>query len=186
VLRNLKVKALYAPQWDQDNELCRRSTALLESGHIPRRILTKGMALSCGPDFLLKVLHPSGNNSFETPNAGSLALTLKYKDITWMLPGDIGREQEELLPDDGLRAEVLAVAHQGSAAPTGDSFLKAVLPRYAVISTSGQRGHPAPETLRRLRRFGVTVFRTDRDGAVTMTTDGVRLQITAARKADRD
>jgi competence protein ComEC len=33
-------------------------------------------------------------------------------------------------------------------------------------------GHPAPSTIATLQRAGAQVFRTDENGAVTVTTDG--------------
>jgi competence protein ComEC len=36
-------------------------------------------------------------------------------------------------------------------------------------------GHPAPEVVRRVEDAGAALLRTDRDGQVTVETDGVRL-----------
>ena len=38
-------------------------------------------------------------------------------------------------------------------------------------------GHPAPSTIETLQRFGVRVYRTDENGAVTIVTDGQGLAI---------
>jgi hypothetical protein len=39
-------------------------------------------------------------------------------------------------------------------------------------------GHPSPELLARLQNAGVRIFRTDRDGAVHVLTDGEHLGVT--------
>ena len=46
--------------------------------------------------------------------------------------------------------------------------------------------HPTPEVLARLGQAGVRIYRTDRDGAVILDTDGAELRITrwAARTTE--
>ena len=43
-------------------------------------------------------------------------------------------------------------------------------------------GHPAPQTLATLQRFGAQVYRTDMNGAVTVTTDGLAIELHAMVK----
>jgi competence protein ComEC len=56
----------------------------------------------------------------------------------------------------------------------------------AVISV-GQNtyGHPAPETLGRLSSHRVQVWRTDRDGQVTVMTDGQQMTLKARGRSAR-
>ncbi len=65
---------------------------------------------------------------------------------------------------------MLKVGHHGSAYSTSDAWLNRVRPRIAVISCGRHNsfGHPSPDTLERLRRHGVRVYRTDEGGAVTL------------------
>jgi competence protein ComEC len=81
-----------------------------------------------------------------------------------------------------LRADVLKVGHHGSRTSTTPAFLEAVDPSIAVISCGirNRFGHPAPVTLATLARSPTRVFRTDRDGSVTITTDGTSLEVHAA------
>jgi competence protein ComEC len=52
--------------------------------------------------------------------------------------------------------------------------LAAVAPKYAVISVGkgNDYGHPKPETVNRLQKSGITIFRTDYDGTIVATSDG--------------
>ena len=47
-------------------------------------------------------------------------------------------------------------------------------------------GHPSPETLARLVAAGAAVYRTDRDGAVMLDTDGRSLTVTTWASGRRD
>lgn len=115
-------------------------------------------------------------------NNDSLVLRLHYGDRTVLLPGDAEKQAEkEILADNNenfLRSEVLKVGHHGSKNSTTLEFLAAVRPQLAVISAGegNPYGHPNPELLERLERAEVRVLRTDRDGAVRILTDGMRIQ----------
>jgi competence protein ComEC len=74
--------------------------------------------------------------------------------------------------------DVLKVAHHGSAYQS-PALLAAVRPRVAVISVGADNdyGHPAPRTLRTLRRLGALVRRTDRDGTVAVVGPAAALHV---------
>ena len=42
-------------------------------------------------------------------------------------------------------------------------------------------GHPAPETLGRLARAGVPVYRTDQDGTTTVRIEGATMRVSSRR-----
>jgi len=69
------------------------------------------------------------------------------------------------------RVTLLKVGHHGSRGATSDRWLDELQPVEAVISVGAKNryGHPAPETLARLREHGVTVLRTDQRGTITFT-----------------
>ncbi len=109
-------------------------------------------------------------------NNNSLVFRLEYKRFRMLFMGDAGAETEERLLErgDDVRADVLKVGHHGSAYGTTEPFVRAVAPRVAIISVGRDNlfGHPAPATLATLAGAGVRVYRTDRNGAVTIQTDG--------------
>jgi competence protein ComEC len=69
---------------------------------------------------------------------------------------------------------VLKVGHHGSRTSTTQQLLDAWPPSIALISAGrGNRfGHPTIEVLQRLEQSGAIVLRTDRDGEITLETDG--------------
>jgi competence protein ComEC len=117
-------------------------------------------------------------------NDNSFALRLVYGARAILLVGDAQREEEAALLATArgrLRADVLKVGHHGSATSSSPAFLAAVAPSEAVISVGRRNrfGHPHPATLAALSAAGARVWRTDVDGAVTVTTDGVGLDVSA-------
>ena len=71
-------------------------------------------------------------------------------------------------------ADVLKVPHHGSRTSTNKEFLERVNPQIAVISLGkdNEYGHPHKSTLKYLKEFGVTTYRTDKDATVIVTSDG--------------
>jgi competence protein ComEC len=114
-------------------------------------------------------------------NDDSMVLELRWRDLSVLLTGDIGRAVERqiapLIPPARLR--VLKIPHHGSLTSSTPEFLAAVRPQIAVVSAgrSNPFGHPVPVVLDRYTSIGAEVFRTDRDGAVTVDSDGYSIDV---------
>jgi len=157
------------------------TVAALERSRAPRRVLGAGQRLWLGRS-PVTVLGPA-TGPVPTGNDQSLVLRLDWRGVSLLLTGDLGTHGEAALLDRGepLRALVLKVAHHGSRTSSGTPFLDAVRPVLAVVSVGVRNPfrHPSPEALARLDAVGARVFRTDRDGAVILETDGRVLRVTA-------
>jgi competence protein ComEC len=114
-------------------------------------------------------------------NNSSLVLKLRFKNVSVLLAGDIGKEAEEriLRKDYLLRSDILKIPHHGSSSSSSPLFLERVKPTYAILSV-GERNIgrlPHPEVLKRYQQLGATLFRTDKQGAITVNTDGENIEI---------
>jgi competence protein ComEC len=123
---------------------------------------------------LIKSLAQKANNI-------SVVGRLVYDQMEFLLTGDIEKDIEQCLvsrwPVDRLRSDALKVPHHGSKTSSSQEFLEAVNPQVAVISAGqdNRYGHPHPEVLERLKYF--SVYRTDRDGRIKISTDGIWFEI---------
>lgn len=101
-----------------------------------------------------------------------------------LLPGDAETEEQRALleasPSAAFRADVLKVAHHGSAYQDPE-FLDAVRPAVALVSVGAGNdyGHPNPGLLARLTRVGARVLRTDTDGDLAVVRDRRGLAVVA-------
>jgi competence protein ComEC len=114
-------------------------------------------------------------------NDDSIVLELTWRDVSVVLAGDIGREVESAIAHEfaPVPLRILKVPHHGSLTSSSTEFLRALAPRVAVVSVGRGNtfGHPAPAVLQRYQDIGAEIFRTDRDGAVSIDSDGASLNV---------
>ena len=106
-------------------------------------------------------------------NRASVVLLGKFGASKLLLTGDLDSvgERQLLEMNPTLSAELLQVAHHGSAGSNTLSFLSQVSPKYAFVSVGqGNRyGHPAPSVVRKLNLVlgdSTKFYRTDLQGSV--------------------
>jgi competence protein ComEC len=127
-------------------------------------------------DATVRVLAPwrdSINNETKA-NDESLVLKVSYGRTSALLEGDAETRTEQRLLGEDPAANLLKVAHHGSATSTQPDFLRAVHPNFAVISVGVRNlyGHPRMQVLQHLQDSSVLTNRTDLNGAVTFFLDG--------------
>jgi competence protein ComEC len=135
----------------------------------------------------LRVLWPiRGQVPVEPPDSGtginnvSVVLLGTIGARRFLLAGDVEEDIDPSLLAAGLpRLDFLKVAHHGSRTATTQSFVQAVRPRIAVASagTGNRYGHPARSTMERLAAAGARVYRTDRDGTVTISFESAGMNV---------
>ncbi|MEV6346614.1 ComEC/Rec2 family competence protein [Actinoplanes sp. NPDC051851] len=167
VFRGRTVGAVIAPDWPEPAG-GRAAVAALAPVHV----VGPGWAYA-QKGLTLEVLGPveplRGTNS--DPNNNSLVLRAVVGGRTVLLPGDAETEEQDALVERlgaaALRADVLKVAHHGSALQS-TALLDAVDPAVALVSVGvdNDYGHPNAALLDRLARDGARVLRTDRQGDV--------------------
>jgi competence protein ComEC len=115
----------------------------------------------------------------EDLNEDSVVLLVEYGGFRALFMGDAGLPVERWLRGRVGRVDLLKVGHHGSRGASGGAWLDELRPTAAVVSVGRRNtyGHPSPEALERLRAYGTTIWRTDRDGDVRVTTDGATMTV---------
>ncbi len=149
-----------------------------------------GMSLGIDADVAIAVV---GADSIPYPsidgtgiNNTSLVTYVRYGNFTALFTGDEETEGEQRVfaaYKDMLRANVLKIGHHGSCNATGTSYLRAVHPDVALISAASANdfGHPHCQTLAKLRAQGTHWYRTDKNGSITVETDGQHYTVSVGR-----
>jgi competence protein ComEC len=160
--------------------------APLATSGVPQRPLTRGDRRWLG-SLLVTVLHPPA----WPPRAGSAAdrelappllLRIEWGLFAAILTGGGGPEAEISVVRAGqpVAATLLKVSGHGGRRGSTPEFIGAIAPRLALIPVGRNAfGQPAPEVLARLAAAAATVYRTDLDGAIDVTSDGARMWVRA-------
>jgi len=134
------------------------------------RQLAAGDVVELSDTAKLEVFSPISGTRYPEVNDMSLLTLITSEGHSALFTGDLGMEGE---PETIPAAEVLKVAHHGSARGTSDRFLEACAPRIAVISVGENNyGHPSEQTLDKLANCGADVWTTRSCGAITLKLRG--------------
>jgi competence protein ComEC len=142
-----------------------------------------GQVFNLGAGVRAEVLHPDAallEGTEEDLNNNSVVLRLTFGDFSFLFTGDLQEEGEDFLlagaPE--IESTVLKAAHHGSLDSTSARFLSEVSPQWVVISAGRGNpfGHPHGQTLERLHKMNVRLFRTDEAGTIEMISDGESLK----------
>ena len=165
-----------APSPDQESAL-----SAARRRHVPVVTAHAGQRFRIG-ELRLEVLWPNGPApAGSDPNDHAIVLLASYGSVDALLTADA--EGNVTVPLRPPAVEILKVAHHGSADERLPHLLGLLRPRIAVVSvgSGNDYGHPAPSTTAALDASpDLDVYRTDRDGRVTIETDGERITVAEA------
>jgi competence protein ComEC len=134
----------------------------------------------------VQVIHPSSSylqSRWDGRNLNNVSLVLQvnFGETTLILPGDIDQSVEPLLfrerkPSNQL---LLVSPHHGSEHSNPPSLFDDLRPQTVVFSCGYDNlfGFPSPTVLAECRKRNIPVFRTDLQGAIQATSDGLCWEI---------
>lgn len=114
-------------------------------------------------------------------NVSSLVFRLEFGNNSFLFMGDAEEENEKTI--SWPKTDVLKVGHHGSSTSSSEEFLKQVQPQYAIIMVGEDNsyGLPTQETIDKLNTIGSTIYRTDENGTIQLTSDGNTIEIKTSK-----
>jgi len=192
ILQTMRVKRLLTNGVRGDTISAREVLRLADARHVEQTILAAGDVVSREGDVTIEVLHPPRDlvpDASAKSNDNSVVLKVTKGGVSILLSGDIEERGLPWLLRSGapLRSTVLKVPHHGSRLhQVGEEFFNAVQPRIAILSVGWVHHLPSSEILQALERTGAARYLTRDDGAISLRTDGSRLNITTFRTRRHD
>jgi competence protein ComEC len=122
------------------------------------------------------------SEKWRSTNNNSMVVKVSFGNISFLFSGDIMAEAEQelvSLAGADLASDVLLVPHHGSRSSSSQSFLSSVEPDVAVISAGWKNRFRFPHStvLDAYDRMGCRIYRTDRNGAIMIKTDGHHITV---------
>lgn len=162
---------------------------LLDIKHLQKKYFINGVELSIlypPTDFLIRKKH----EQFRRLNNNSMVIRIKHGHSVFLLPADIEWEAEQELismNQNYLKCDVLLSPHHGSITSSTPAFMKLCSPRIVLISVGANNwwGLPHSPVLNLYQTLGCKVYRTDLDGAITVTSDGDNISLQTWRRPRR-
>lgn len=183
ILRNFTVRQAIDAGQSAGSRLYRDYRSLIHT--MEHRAVHGGMVLQFG-GARLYVLHPTQQfidsdsaDGYNELNGSSVVFKLVYGSSSILFTGDAETDAEEHLAafyGDFLRSDLLKAGHHGSSTSSSERFISYVMPGHVVISVAkfNKFRHPSRKVIARLEAAGASVHRTDTEGAVVFTSDGLR------------
>ena len=180
ILKTTKPHTIYHNGVENKTKTYRSIENYIEQNHLRTVILTDNDTVFSGNDLTITAIRPDHIDDHSN-NEDSIMLYIVYKDFSALLMADCEADSLDKI-DDTVKNPVtlLKVGHHGSEDAISEEFLQYINPEISVISVGRkgyQWGHPDFETISLLREFKSQIFRTDKDYAIKVVTDGHKTNI---------
>ena len=175
-----KVKNAILPDVTHDTVTFERMLTTIERNNTNLLTSKSGDVYTVG-DVSFKILAPV-NTKYKSLNDYSVVVRVDYGGTSFMFTGDAEKLSEKEMLETHSKSEfacdVLKVGHHGSTTSSSVDFVRAVNPKFAVISCGKDNsyGHPHRETVSTLDGEGIEILRTDLLGNIVFKADGAEVK----------
>lgn len=175
VINSLDVKCVYMPKVSHNTETFKDVLSAVRNKGLKVETAKTGVKLNLDQNIKLEMFSPN-LSKYDNLNNYSPIMKLTYGEVSFIFTGDAEAEVEKevLTKNINLKADILKLGHHGSSTSTTNRFLKAVSPKYAIISAGkgNEYGHPHKETIHKLINAEIQIFRTDQLGTIVAVSNG--------------
>ena len=181
IFEKYDVEEFYMPNVTHTTKTFENMINAISKEGIKIKTIKEGMSFDLGQGAGIEVYSPI-YESYEEFNDYSPIMKLTFGETDLIFTGDAEYHAEEEVvakyPTD-LKADVLKFGHHGSSTSSTKAFIESVSPDYGIISCGADNkyGHPHRETLDKITKYGIESYRTDKQGQITLTSDGKTISI---------
>ncbi|MBI3334907.1 MAG: MBL fold metallo-hydrolase [Candidatus Portnoybacteria bacterium] len=182
ILERYKVKTILLPKIKSNTIVYKRllNDIQKEGAILKEAVRTESVQkIELPGEVSFEILNPIKDEPYKSDNDSSMVTLFRYGNIEFLLLADVtSKKEKETLPLLPKGIEVVKIAHHGSKYSSDPEFLRSISPKLCVIEVGENKyGHPSKEALSAMQSSGCKIWRTDRDGTLTVYSDGERYWI---------
>lgn len=181
-LNYAQVTTCYCPVTEHDTKTFKNLVKYLNKQDVSITVPKAGDKFKLG-SANVTILGPIGET--DDTNNSSIVLRVEYGKNSFIFMGDAEVEEETQIINEykNISADVIKIAHHGSASSSSKELLDAVKPQYAIVSVGKDNsyGHPVQATLDIISNAKATIYRTDLQGDITVKSDGKKISISTEK-----
>ncbi|MBD7916311.1 MBL fold metallo-hydrolase [Clostridium sp. Sa3CUN1] len=175
------VESFYMPKSTSTTKTFENMINAVKNEGLKVQVIKEGMSFDLGDGAKLEVYSPI-QDSYDNLNNYSPIMKLIYGNNSFIFTGDAEKEVEEEVLEkysNNLKADVIKFGHHGSSTSSSEAFIEAISPKYGIIScgVDNSYGHPHREVLEVINKMNIKTYRTDKQGEITITSDGSNIDI---------
>lgn len=174
VLHTTPVEQALMPDYTTDTQIYQSLQNVLGEKSVPVFYPEQGDVFSLS-NAEIQIVGPK-NYDYASDNNNSICLRIEYGDFRCLLTGDAEQEAEQdmVASRQDLPCDLYVVGHHGSSSSTTEELLEVASPRYAFLSVGASNSyeHPTEQTMTALQQHGIALYRTDKQGEITVYSDG--------------
>ena len=181
VFSEYDVESFYMPKSTSTTKTFENMINAVKNEGLKVQVIKEGMSFDLGDGAKLEVYSPI-QDSYDNLNNYSPIMKLIYGNNSFIFTGDAEKEVEEEVLEkysNNLKADVIKFGHHGSSTSSSEAFIEAISPKYGIIScgVDNSYGHPHREVLEVINKMNIKTYRTDKQGEITITSDGSNIDI---------
>jgi len=185
IINNFEIKSIYMPKVVHTTKTYENLLTTIKDNGLTVKPARAGTEIINEDNLKIDILAPI-SESYKNTNDYSVVIKIIYGNKKFLFMGDAQTlsEKEILTSTADVSVDVLKVGHHGSESSSHQAFLDAVGAEYAVITVGYKKNYnlPSPKIVERLKSSGMNVLRTDEDGTIIITTNGVNISIKTENK----
>lgn len=177
VINSFDVKNVYMPKVSVDTKTFEDVLDAIDNKGLKITTAKAGTSIIDDDNLKVNIVSPVAD-TYNEINDYSAVIRIEYGENSFLFTGDAEAYAESLITEN-VSADVLKVGHHGSSTSSTNEFLDKVSPSIAIISCGkdNKYGHPHDETLEKLSKRGIDVYRTDKDGTIIINSDGKNITV---------